>query len=349
MTTIPDSRYKLRNVRQYLIISLIIALVITLMLLPLQGDIQWLRVMREIGLNAVVSILIWVGIEQMVLWFDKWISWLEQPFWRFLLTFITTTSYAIFIVVGSNALYYWVTKGVPFSTFLERAGIGMFYVTGAITLIITLFVHGRGFLMAWKSSLLEVEQIKQAHIAAKFESLKNQVNPHFLFNSFNVLSSLVYKDPDLAAKFIKQLSSVYRYVLDTREKEVVPLQRELDNIEAYIFLMNIRFGDSLKIIQNVVPAHHEMIAPMTLQMLLENAIKHNEISKSYPLDIQINRFGDYISVKNKLKEKSQQQHRSGVGLENIRERYQFISDLSIEVQKTASYFEVKVPIVKLEN
>lgn len=304
--------------------------------------------MREIFLNIMVSILIWVGIERMVVLFDKWISWLDFPFWRFVLTTITTISYALFIVVGFNYLYYWIRHDIPLPTYLDRLGIGIFYTTSAITLIIVLFVHGRAFLMGWKASLLEAEQLKQAHISAKFESLKNQVNPHFLFNSFNVLSNLVYKDPDLAAKFIKQLSQVYRYVLDTREKEVVSLERELENLEAYIFLMKIRFGENLKVSQEIVPAHNEMIAPMTLQMLLENAFKHNEISKSHPLDIQLSRVGEYLSVKNNLQEKKQTQHRSGIGLENIKERFQFISNLPVKVNKTAGLFEVQIPSVKLD-
>jgi len=164
----------------------------------------------------------------------------------------------------------------------------------------------------------------------------------------NVLSNLVYKDQDLAAKFIKQLSKVYRYVLDTREKEVVTLQKELDALESYIFLMKIRFGKNLIVHQNVQSQPYEQIVPLTLQMLLENAIKHNEISKAFPLTIHIERLdNNLISIKNNLQEKKQLHEKSGVGLENIKARFQYISNQKVEILKTDSEFEVRVPTVEM--
>lgn len=332
----------------YLKISFFVAVGIWLVFAPF-NDSGIVNTLSQIGAYTVVSILIWMGIEWMVEVMDEHISWLERPILRVILTLISTILYSLIIVIGVNALYYWLMYDVPILKFVKNVGPGTLYSTAAITTIIGSFLHGRGFLMAWKESMKETEELKRAHIAAQYESLKNQVNPHFLFNSLNVLSNLVYKDADLSAKFIKQLSLVYRYVLDTRDKEVVTLREELDALEAYIFLMKIRFGENLKIDLNIEPKHDEMTVPLTLQMLLENAVKHNEISKAYPLEIQINRVGqDVILIKNKLREKVQNQHKSGVGLENIKARHKFISEKEVEILKTDEFFEVKVPIVKLK-
>lgn len=332
---------------QYVRISIFFGLGLTLIFLPF-NDFGWGVLFRQITAYTVISILIWAGIEWMVDVMDQYISWLDRPILRVLITLFSTVIYSIFIVVVINALYYWWFFEVPFLDYLARATPGIYYSTSAITIIIGSFLHGRGFLMAWKESVKEAEELKRAHIAAQYETLKNQVNPHFLFNSFNVLSNLVYKDADLAAKFIKQLSQVYRYVLDTRDKEVVTLKEELDALESYIFLMKIRFGENLSISMNLEAKNDEMTVPLTLQMLLENAIKHNEVSKAFPLTIQIDRVEeDCVLMKNKLQEKEQTQHQSGVGLENIKARYKFISEKKVEISKTNDFFEVRIPIVKL--
>jgi hypothetical protein len=333
---------------QYLKVSIFFGLGLTLVFLPF-NDFGWVTLLRQIASYTLISILIWAGIEWMVDVMDQHISWLERPILRMLITLFSTVIYSIIIVVGINALYYWWFFDVGFWDFMERATPGIYYSTSAITIIIGSILHGRGFLMAWKDQVKETEELKRAHIAAQYESLKNQVNPHFLFNSLNVLSNLVYKDADLSAKFIKQLSLVYRYVLDTRNKEVVTLKEELDALEAYIFLMKIRFGESLKVSIDLDSNNNEMTVPLTLQMLFENAIKHNEVSKTNPLEIQIGRLAeDTIFIKNKLQAKGQIQHKSGVGLENIKARHKFISEKEVEIIKTDASFEVRVPIVKLK-
>ncbi len=334
---------------RYIKIGFYAGLGFTILLFPFYSNFQLASFVRQFVLYMVLSIFIWVGNEWLVDFLDRRISWIERPRSRLFWTLITTLGYTVPLVMAFQAAYYWLVFNKDFWEFIAQFRMIDYFITIAITLVIVSFLHGRAFLYGWKESILETEKFKQAHISAQYETLKNQVNPHFLFNSFNVLSILVYKDADLAAKFIKQLAQVYRYVLDTREKEVVTLKEELKALESYIFLMKIRFGENLIIQLNISPGYEEMIVPLTLQMLLENAIKHNEISKSYPLDIQINRVeNDWISMKNKFYEKQQAQHKSGIGLENIKARYKFISQKEVEIIKTEKFFEVKVPIVKLK-
>ena len=172
---------------------------------------------------------------------------------------------------------------------------------------------------------------KRKVFVAKYESLKSQVSPHFLFNSLNALTNLVYEDQDKAAKFIKQLSEVYRYVLDTRDKEVVSMEEEKNFLNSYLFLQQIRFGDKLKLEVNLDETRSR-IAPLVLQMLVENAIKHNVISEENPLHINIYVKDGFIVVENNLQKKSVMLDESpGIGLDNIAKRYEFLSDKKVEV------------------
>ncbi len=202
------------------------------------------------------------------------------------------------------------------------------------------------FMNRLKKSQLEAERLKKISIEAQFESLRNQINPHFLFNCFNVLSSLVYRDADTSAKFIAQLSFVYRYLLYNQEKKVVQLVDELAFLNAYIFLLEIRFGKNLVVKKNIDPIDEQsFIAPAVLQMLIENAIKHNVTSKSHPLQISILSSNGWIEVSNNLQEKEIKEPSTKVGLMNISERYGFLSEKQVEIEKTETAFTVRIPLL----
>lgn len=189
--------------------------------------------------------------------------------------------------------------------------------------------------------------LQRENIKSQFEVLKNQVNPHFLFNSLNVLSSLIYIDKDAAAKFVRQLSKVYRYVLEYKDKETVSLQNELDFLESYIFLLKTRFDKNLVISTNIPPKFNQKrIVPMALQLLLENAIKHNVISKKKPLmiDISVDK-NDYLVISNNLQRKSSVEMSSNIGIKSINKRYEYITDDKVIINKTEEDFTVKLPLV----
>ena len=192
---------------------------------------------------------------------------------------------------------------------------------------------------------MEAERYQKESIAARYESLKNQVNPHFLFNSLNVLTNLVYNDQDKAALFIKKMSEVYRYVLDTRNKELVEWSAEIDFTESYIFLQQIRFGANLRI-NNRVGALAGRVVPLAIQMLIENAVKHNEISSEKPLEITIRNDESFIYVENRIQLRSNPlEVHSGVGLENIKKRYEFLKTEPVQVIRTEEDFIVKIPLI----
>jgi LytS/YehU family sensor histidine kinase len=207
-----------------------------------------------------------------------------------------------------------------------------------------LFLHGREFLLMWRQAAVDAERYQKESIKANFESLKNQVNPHFLFNSLNVLTSLVYQDADKAARFIKKLSEVYRYVLDTQGQEVVPLKEEMMFVDSYVYLQKIRFGDNLKV--EMGSLGDGKVIPLSVQLLLENAIKHNEVSSEYPLTISVKRENNYLVVANGLRLKTNPlEESSGLGLPNIQKRYEFLSNKPVVVNQTGAVFTVKIPVL----
>ncbi|HOX83231.1 MAG TPA: histidine kinase [Chryseolinea sp.] len=291
-------------------------------------------------LNAIMWIALWLGNAALGQWVDTKISWFERPVMRFIIGMISMTLYTIGIIYFILVLFEFVFN-------LRLIGddlVGTFKIATIITFCISFFMHSRAFLLNWKQASIDTEILKKESIAAKYESLKNQVNPHFLFNSFNALTNLVYEDQDKAVQFIKQLSDVYRYVLDTRDKEVVSLEEEKKFLESYLYLQQIRFGDKLKL-EVKLDGVKSMVAPLVLQMLVENSIKHNIISEENPLTIRVYSHDHFIVIENNLQKKTIMEEDSpGIGLDNIQKRYEFLSDTKVEVIRN-EMFIVKLPII----
>ncbi|RAJ08211.1 histidine kinase [Chitinophaga skermanii] len=191
------------------------------------------------------------------------------------------------------------------------------------------------------------EQLKREATQVQLSALKNQVNPHFLFNSLSILSSLVEIDTKLSVQFIAQLSRAFRYVLEQRDTEKVLLKTEMDFLKSYIFLLNIRFEDKL-VVSTHVDENDSMrfhIAPLTLQLLVENAVKHNQMSMEQPLKVTIFVEGDYLVVKNPLQLRPQREMSTGMGLQNIINRYRLLVDRPVIVDDQPGYFTVKIPLL----
>lgn len=196
--------------------------------------------------------------------------------------------------------------------------------------------------------LAEREEREKGVAQAQFESLKNQVNPHFLFNSLNVLSSLVHIDPDLSEQFIDQLARSYRYLLEQKDKELVPLKTEIDFVHAFTFLLKIRFEEKLKIHIDLAPETlNYYVAPLTLQLLIENAVKHNIISSETPLVIDIFNDSDtYLVVSNNLQLRENRLPSTGVGQKNIKSRYKLFTPNEVIFLAENEKYIAKIPFIK---
>lgn len=331
------TRKKTTSVKEYLITAfwLIVAgIVMTLIMNPRSKYLVLIA-----AFTCCIWIFLWIGNAITSDLVSTRIEWTKAPLKRFIVGMI------VMIVYTLSAVYFivWIFK-IAFDFNLQDE-TGLIYGSLIVTFVISLFMHGRGFLGSWRQAELEAEQAKQESIKANYESLKNQVNPHFLFNSLNALTGLVYEDQDKAAKFIKQLSEVYRYVLDTKDMEVISVDEELKFLDAYLFLQQIRFGHKLKI-DNKLANLHGTLPPLAIQMLIENAIKHNVISEESPLTIKLYGESGYIVVENNLQVKRlSPSDSSGLGLENIKKRYEFLDNRKVIINNVNNIFQVKIPLL----
>lgn len=274
--------------------------------------------------------------------------WVDNPSRTFVIaligTFITTT------IVWLLVVYLWVgfmKNEIPsLNTWYKNLSWSSWTYSLVITVMVSSILHGRNFLLSWKQTILEAEKLKKEQAIAQYETLKTQVNPHFLFNSLNVLTTLVHKDADVAEQFINQLSKVYRYILESRAQEIIGLDEEMRNLEAYVFLMKIRFGGNFLFDNQLTTnTNRYKVAPLTLQMLVENALKHNEVSKMHPLSISVSFEDNFIVIRNNLQLKTNQNESTGIGLSNIKSRYEFLSTQPISVSEADGFFTVKIPVI----
>lgn len=219
-----------------------------------------------------------------------------------------------------------------------------------LSLVITVYESIYFSKMAKRLSV-EKEQLQKENIKSQLEGLKNQVNPHFLFNSLNTLSYIIPEDSDRAVSFVQKLSRVYRYILEIRNKELIPLKEEMEYLDSYTYLINERFGENINVDLRVEEVHmNDLIIPLSLQILFENAIKHNVISKTKPLNIEVFVNKEHkLVVKNNLQLKSQVMSSTKVGLENIKNRYSFFTNLSVDIIQTDESFIVLIPLIDKHN
>ncbi|GMQ29670.1 hypothetical protein Aconfl_23130 [Algoriphagus confluentis] len=221
------------------------------------------------------------------------------------------------------------------------------YATFAtLSFLINSIFFGKYFFQEWKKSLLRAERLEREKTQVQFDNLKNQLNPHFLFNSLSSLHSLIMDRPALASEYVTNLSKVYRYVLLHENKETVPLREELEFIGHFIFLLETRFGKGVVVKIDVSEESKNLgIVPVTLQILLENCIKHNAIDPDAPLRIRVTAEEKSLRVSNSIHHKIQMMDSNGRGLEDLKKLYSFLSKESVQVLYSESEFSVIIPLI----
>ncbi|MEN1785353.1 MAG: histidine kinase [Bacteroidota bacterium] len=202
-----------------------------------------------------------------------------------------------------------------------------------------------------KQSIREEEQAKNAVVQAQLDALRNQAQPHFFFNTLNTLRDIIDQNTKAEAKeFVDRLSEVYRFILESGDANLITLQEELRFAKAYLHIQKERFGDSLRVAWNIPESQsNKLIVPMSLQLLLENAIKHNVISRTHPLLIKVAVANEELYVENKIKPRSTQLPTTGLGLGNIERRYTLISNKAISISKMEGYFKVCLPLLSAND
>lgn len=280
---------------------------------------------------------------------DRWLAWAKRPVRSLVIAFLVTTVYSAVVIFFTNWFWYGFILDYSWEKF-SSFGKRVLMIEFIVLYIITLFFYARGFLKEWRESLVAEERLRQEAISLQFKVLSNQVNPHFLFNSLNVLSSLIKIDAERAVTFVNKLSQFYRDLLGFKGKEVVLLKEEVEFVNQYLDLQKERFGDNIKIDVTVSDQDRFYVIPMSLQMLVENAIKHNQISSQNKLSIRV--FSDnnkYITVENNYQPYLNPVDGEKLGLNNLSDRYRFLTDAPMEINQSDAKFFVKMPLLDMET
>ena len=338
------------NLKSGTIVSFKISMIFTVIFSAcLGGDLNVRNVLITFFISCLYSFLVGFGNGYINVYLDKKWDWLEQTNLRVYYGILVTVLYTVPIVLGINYYIYVILQNVSLEVFFsdKMICIHLFYII--LALGVSTFMQARSFMVKWKqASKFEITQQKiiAGTANAKFESLKNQIDPHFLFNSLNVLSSLIEENPDNAQRFTTSLSKIYRYVLEQKDKELVSVEDELSFAKTYMNLLKMRFENSLFYelpTTNINP--DAKVVPLSLQLLLENTVKHNIVSEQKPLHIRIFIDGDYLAIQNDFQKKEVLQDRQGVGLQNIVNRYGIITNRKVLIEQNEKTFTVKIPIL----
>lgn len=294
---------------------------------------------------AAIVLIIWQGNESIDQLLNKSNPWIVNAKKRLIIQSMLTVVYTSITLFALMYILHQLRFGD--GRVINRKMIEIFPPAILFTLALLAIKIGIEFFNALKNSLFEVEKYKTESINAQLQNLKSQLNPHFLFNNLSVLTSLVYKNQDKAAFFINELAKVYRYVLDTKNAELVPLQEELEFLNHYIYLQKIRFEDSILFEFNVEEhKKNDFLLPMCLQMLVENTIQHNETSQANPLKVLIYTHHNTLIIENPILPRSNVTNSTKTGLKNIEQRYSFFTDEKVIIENNGVIFKVTLPLIK---
>lgn len=299
--------------------------------------------------QVVTLTIIWQLVKKLNSFLDKRIPFEDGAITRVILQIALTL-----LIVGPvfTAIFIVGNRSVPQFATREFTGIAIIVFIVVIFLFNFAF-YAYHFFGNWQDSVeakaqLEVQaaQLEKEKFNLQYHQLRNQVNPHYLFNTLTSLDGLIHTNPELASRFVRHMAKVYRYVLQHKESEVVNLDEELDFIQHYIQLLHIRYSDGLKITTDVSEkAKDKGVVMVTLQMLIDNAIKHNIVQTNEPLHISISDEADYLIVKNNKQLRRQIDSSNGQGIRQLKQLYSYLTEKQVVVEETNSEYAIKVPLL----
>ena len=320
----------IKAIIKYVLIPLLVGFIIVLISFP--SALKSISIVTYVIVYScclgIPSLLLFTLIERKL---EKYYPWLKSPLKRLILSVIIEVI-IVLVVLALVSLLFVIVKKQSLDVWYSKIADGYLWAI-SLTLVGIVVTNGVFFFKNWRQSAINEEILKREKLLIEYEALRNQVNPHFLFNSLTALTTLVYDDADKAAAFIRKFSDVYRYVLENRNQEIISLRDEIRFIENIAYLYEYRHGNNLKIKMEVSPSDTKFVLPMALQMILENALKHNSISEDKPLKVIINEDADYITVWNNLQLKRNVTNSNKVGLNNIKLRYSYLSDQKVIIDK----------------
>ncbi len=276
---------------------------------------------------------------------DNFITWKEKPLKRLIYGSIGSIIITLICIVFLRLVVVYGFEKGTFQDFLNTSK--NYYIFSIIISVnVLIVIHAIYFFKAFTAKKIKEHKVVSEIQSAKFESLKNQLDPHFLFNSLNVLTSLIEENPKLAEKFTTKLSKIYRYVLQRKNEDLIPLQKELSFAKDYMDLLKIRFEESISYqIPTEISNPNYKIVPLSLQLLLENTIKHNQVSEKDKLFVKIYEENEYLIIENNKTPKATLEKSTKVGLQNIINRYKILTDKPVIIEDKKQLFTVKLPLL----
>jgi len=294
----------------------------------------------------LVAIIIWKGNMQLMYHIRKTNVEMYETYLRIIVTYFLVN--VLFSgIVSLGALYGWYLLS-------RESGLNItsILLASLCVIIVVLFINNLFEIILLRREMefnrVRAEKMESAKVEAELEALKTQIDPHFIFNSLNTLSYLITREPQSARLFNDTLAKVYRYILSNKDKDLVLLKEELEFISNYFYLLKIRFAEAVNMIIEIndLSAEDFLIPPISLQTLVENAIKHNAFDETQPLDIKVTVTGNFVMVRNQVKPKEQSAPSNKIGLNNLDNRYKLITRKNIVVENNYRMFSVKLPILK---
>ena len=249
-------------------------------------------------------------------------------------------------LVSIGVYIFYLIKGLDTTNFLTQ--LIQVELSGTIKQFSIWLLIGSAFFfyIIWRKAIEREQKLREENLKYRYQNLKSQVNPHFLFNSLNTLSEIVYEDAKIADKYIQKLSGIYRYILENEEIDLVPLNKEIEFVKQYFDIQKVRDNDKILLEIDFQDADKFKVVPISLQILVENALKHNSRSEKLPLKIRIERHIDNIVVSNNIQRKNILENKLKTGLLNLKERVKLILDKDLIYEEDNNQFIVKLPIVK---
>lgn len=307
----------------------------------MQDDL-WEKFAVQLTAHYLVVVTMCVADYNLLLFLNKYIPYSKNVLFRIIADLVGLTLISFALLWVFDLMIYKIllipTAGLP--PFATKFALGM--LTNAPILLVFELIH---YFRSEQKAIADSEKAKREVLLFQHETLKAQINPHFLFNSLNVLSSLIYLNPQNANKFTKALSRSYRYVLSLSQQPAVTVAEEMEALDSYIFLMRMRFENAFTLkVYKPDGFESNMVVPLTMQLLLENVFKHNVATEEAPLAIQITIGSDYVTVENQV-QPSGNADKSGIGLKYLKKQYQLYGG-EIVMEHTGSQFIVKIPYIE---
>ncbi|MBD80900.1 MAG: hypothetical protein CL840_18430 [Crocinitomicaceae bacterium] len=339
------SKMKKHTVNMSVII--LISVGITFFIAGLESNI--VSIVLNVLYGVIIGTSIAIGSGLISGYFFNQENWMEKPSRMFTRVVWVVATFILIDVILVNSIWYYTTQGAnPLELIDHPYGLNVMLIEFIIGMVIYLFILSKKYAKVLEENYIRLASIEKEAEKYRYATLINQINPHFLFNTLNTLNGLIYIDVKRSEEFIHHFASIYRYVLDVQQMDVVEMEKEIAFVQDYIYLNNIRFNNQIKLNIDLTDKQHYLV-PMSLQLLIENAIKHNTINEEHALHLDIFEKGSMLFVENNLNPKDYKESSHQLGLDNLKKRYASVSDVEIIIKQNETAFTVGLPLLRNED